>query len=371
MGLGQGALEGMAINLDFWYGRRVLITGHTGFKGAWLSEWLLALGAQPAGYALAPPTRPALFDQLGLSGRMSHQLGDIRDLDRLQAFMQAADPEIVFHMAAQPLVRYSFEAPVETYAVNVLGTAHVLEACRSLPRLRAVIVITTDKCYENREWHWGYRENDPLGGHDPYSSSKACAELVTDSYRRSFFSGKDNRTRIASARAGNVIGGGDWAVDRLIPDVIRAFEAGEPVAIRYPDSIRPWQHVLEPLHGYLMLAEALSSKDGNRYAEAWNFGPEDRDAKPVRWLMDKLTVLWPDHPGWRLNVDQHPHEAGSLKLDCAKAHGRLGWWSALGLDQASQLTVDWYQAHAKRGDLRAITQRQIDDYTKLINGSLA
>ena len=371
MGLGQGALEGMAVNPDFWHGRRVVITGHTGFKGAWLSEWLLALGAKPAGYALAPPTRPALFDQLGLSGRMSHQLGDIRDLGRLQSSMQTADPEIVFHMAAQPLVRYSFEEPVETYAVNVLGTAHVLEACRSLPRLRAVIVITTDKCYENREWHWGYRENDPLGGHDPYSSSKACAELVTDSYRRSYFSDQDNCARIASARAGNVIGGGDWAVDRLLPDAIRAFEAGKPVALRYPDSIRPWQHVLEPLHGYLMLAEALSGKDGHRYAEAWNFGPEDRDAKPVRWLMDKLSALWPDNPGWRSNVDPHPHEAGYLKLDCAKARARLGWWPALGLDQALQLTVDWYQVHAKRGDLRAITQRQIGDHIKLINGSLA
>ena len=369
MGLGEGRLEGMAINPDFWHGRRVLITGHTGFKGAWLSEWLLALGAKPTGYALGPPTRPALFDQLRLAGRMSQELGDIRDLDRLRAFAQAADPEIVFHLAAQSLVRYSFTAPVETYAVNVLGTAHVLEVSQSLPHLRGVVVVTTDKCYENREWHWGYRENDTLGGHDPYSSSKACAELVTDGYRRSFFGDHHNCARIASARAGNVIGGGDWAADRLIPDVVRAFVAGTPVAIRYPDAVRPWQHVLEPLHGYLMLAEALCGESGYRCAEAWNFGPEDRDAKPVRWLMDKLASLWPDNPGWQSDVNKQPHEAGYLKLDCAKARARLGWRPALGLDEASRLTVDWYQVHAKGGDLGAITKRQIDDYTSLINGS--
>lgn len=371
MGLGESSLEGMAINPDFWRGRRVLITGHTGFKGAWLSEWLLALDAIPVGYALTPRTEPALFDQLCLADRMSHELGEIRDLDRLRAFARAADPEVVFHMAAQSLVRYSFNAPIETYAVNVLGTAHALEACRSLPRLRAVIVVTTDKCYENREWHWGYRESDRLGGYDPYSSSKACAELVTDSYRRSFFSDQGNGSRIASARAGNVIGGGDWAADRLVPDVIRAFEAGKPVTIRYPDSIRPWQHVLEPLHGYLMLAEALSGESGHRLAEAWNFGPDDCDAKPVRWLMDKLASLWPANPGWRVSSDKQPHEAGYLKLDCAKARARLGWQPVLGLEQASQLTVDWYQVHAKRGDLRGITRRQIDDYTKLIDGSPA
>lgn len=286
--------------------------------------------------------------------------------------MEDADPEIVFHMAAQPLVRYSYEAPIETYAVNVLGTANVLEVCRKLRNLRAVVVITTDKCYENREWHWGYRENEPLGGHDPYSNSKACAELVTDSYRRSFFnSGRSaNVVNIASARAGNVIGGGDWAADRLIPDAVRAFEAGRPVSIRYPDSIRPWQHVLEPLHGYLRLAEALSGKDGDRYAEAWNFGPGHQDARPVRWVMDRLTALWPSHPGWHVNGEAHPHEAGYLKLDCAKAHARLGWWPVLDLNRTLRLTADWYRVYRENGDLQAATQRQIGDYTKLINGSL-
>lgn len=359
------------MNLSFWNNKKILVTGHTGFKGAWLCEWLLALGSKPSGYALPPSTKPALFDQLGLAKRITHTLGDIRELNQISAFMQAADPEIVFHMAAQPLVRYSYEAPIETYAVNVLGTAHVLEACRTLPSLRAVVVITTDKCYENREWHWGYRENEPLGGHDPYSSSKACAELVTTSYRRSFF-GKGNNANaanVASARAGNVIGGGDWAADRLIPDAVRAFEAGQPVEIRYPDAVRPWQHVLEPLHGYLRLAEALCGKEGDRYAEAWNFGPAERDAQPVRCVVDRLSALWPGAPGWRAPAGAHPHEAGYLKLDCARAHARLDWRPALSLDRALQLTADWYLTHTRGGDLRAATRRQLDEYTQLINGS--
>lgn len=356
------------MNREFWRGKRVLLTGHTGFKGAWLSEWLLALGAQPAGYALDPPTQPALFDQLALADRMTHRRGDVRELESVKNFFREADPEIVFHLAAQPLVRYSYEAPVETYAVNVLGTAHVLEACRALPRVRAIVVITTDKCYENREWHWGYRENEPLGGHDPYSSSKACAELVTESYRRSFFIGGNtlSEARVASARAGNVIGGGDWAADRLIPDAIRAFEVGQPVSIRYPNSIRPWQHVLEPLYGYLMLAERLCGPDGNRFAEAWNFGPEPSDAKPVRWVMDRMSALWSGGAAWRQDGQVHPHEAGYLKLDCAKAHALLGWRPTLNLDEALKLTVDWYRVHSQRGDLRAVTSEQIAHYTQSI-----
>lgn len=359
------------MNRDFWKGRRVLVTGHTGFKGAWLSEWLLALGAQPAGYALAPPTRPALFDQLALARRMTHQLGDIRELESAKRVFQEINPEIVFHLAAQPLVRYSYEAPIETYAVNVLGTAHVLEACRALPSLRAIVVITTDKCYENREWHWGYRENETLGGYDPYSSSKACSELVTDSYRRSFFSGENtiNEAKVASARAGNVIGGGDWAADRLIPDAIRAFEAGLPAAIRYPNSVRPWQHVLEPLHGYLMLAERLCGLDGNSFAEAWNFGPEPSDAMPVHWVMDRISALWSGGATWRHDSQIHPHEAGYLKLDCTKAHALLGWRPTLNLDEALKLTVDWYRVHFQKGDLRATTGQQIDHYMQSIEGN--
>lgn len=356
------------MNREFWRGKRVLLTGHTGFKGAWLSEWLLALGAQPAGYALAPPTRPALFDQLALAQRMTHRLGDVRELESVKSFLREADPEIVFHMAAQPLVRYSYEAPVETYAVNVLGTTHVLEACRALPRVRAIVVITTDKCYENREWHWGYRENEMLGGHDPYSSSKACSELVTASYRRSFFNGGNTlgEARVASARAGNVIGGGDWATDRLMPDAIRAFEAGQPVAIRYPNSVRPWQHVLEPLRGYLMLAERLCGPDGNRFAEAWNFGPEPSDAKPVHRVMDRMSALWSGGAAWRQDGQCHPHEAGYLKLDCAKAHALLGWRPTLNLDEALKLTVDWYRVHSQKGDLRTITREQIVHYMRSI-----
>lgn len=356
------------MNRSFWRGKRVFLTGHTGFKGAWLCEWLLALGAKPAGYALEPTTRPALFDQLGLAQRMNHRFGNVCDFESLQSFMRQADPQIVLHLAAQPLVRYSYEAPIETYAVNVLGTAHVLEACRTLPHLRAVVVITTDKCYENREWHWGYRENEALGGHDPYSSSKACAELVTDSYRRSFFQSDktSGKVRVATARAGNVIGGGDWAADRLIPDAIRAFEAGRRVAIRYPESIRPWQHVLEPLRGYLMLAEALCSHEGACFAEAWNFGPEDRDAKPVRWVIDRLSALWSGRATWRHDGRSHPHEAGYLKLDCTKAHAQLGWWPVLTLDDALQLTSEWYQIHARGGDLQAATSKQIHDYMETL-----
>ncbi|HEX4893466.1 MAG TPA: CDP-glucose 4,6-dehydratase [Hyphomicrobiaceae bacterium] len=363
MGFGPCALENMGLGTEFWKGRRVLVTGHTGFKGSWLSEWLLALGADVAGYALAPPTDPALFDQLGLGRRLKHQIGDIRDLRFFRACAEAHDPEVVFHLAAQPLVRYSYQAPIETYEVNVLGTAHVLDVCRGLPRLRAVVVVTTDKCYENHEWLWGYREVDRLGGHDPYSSSKACTEILADSFRRSFFQAG---AHIASARAGNVIGGGDWATDRLIPDVARAVRKREEVVIRYPDSIRPWQHVLEPLHGYLALAEALCGPGGRQFAESWNFGPDDQDARPVRWIMEYMSRAWPEFSRWRTDERAHPHEAGYLRLDCSKAHARLQWRPRLSLEQALKLTVEWYSAHQRGDDLRALTGRQIHDFSQLI-----
>lgn len=358
------------MSLGFWKGRKVLVTGHTGFKGGWLCEWLLSLGSEPRGYALPPRTQPALFDQLRLAERMLCQFGDVRQLEQLRAFTRAADPEIVFHLAAQPLVRYSYEAPIETYSVNVLGTAHLLEACRNLPRLRAVVVIATDKCYENRDGQQAYRESDPLGGHDPYSSSKACAELVVDSYRRSFFSNaaSASQVRVGSARAGNVIGGGDWAADRLIPDVIRAFLGGTQVLVRYPESVRPWQHVLEPLHGYLMLAEALWGMDGMAYAEAWNFGPDARDARTVREIMEQLCRIWPSAPGWRVDGGQHAHEARHLTLDSSKARARLGWSSAFSLEEALRATAEWYQVYASGGDAHSVTRRQIAHYTKLIYG---
>ena len=358
-------MEGMEVNRDFWRNRRVLVTGHTGFKGAWLCEWLLLLGARVSGYALAPPTNPALFEQLGLASRLTHRLGDVRDAGATRECVALARPEIVFHLAAQPLVRRSYAEPLETYATNVMGTAHVLEACRNAPDLRAIVVVTTDKCYENHEWHWGYRENEPLGGYDPYSSSKACAEIVTAAYRRSFFNGK-TPVPLASARAGNVIGGGDWAEDRLIPDVVRAHRAGRAVQIRHPDAIRPWQHVLEPLHGYLLLAERLAGKDGAGFAEAWNFGPHSADEKPVRWVLDGLRAQWPELPAWEHVRGEHLHEAGYLKLDCAKARARLGWRPALDLTQALNLTAAWYRS-ADAINPGELTRRQIHSYLALIS----
>lgn len=355
-----------AVDPEFWRGRKVFLTGHTGFKGAWLSEWLLDLGAELTGYALAPPTQPALFDQLGLAERMDHHIGDISDRAAVQAALQAADPQIVLHMAAQPLVRDSYDDPIGTYQTNVMGTAHVLEACRQLSNLAAVVVVTTDKCYENREWHWGYREDEAMGGYDPYSSSKACTELVTAAYRRSFFqpNAEGRAVQIGSARAGNVIGGGDWARDRLIPDAMRAFAKGESVQIRYPDSIRPWQHVLEPLGGYLRLAECLVREPDGRYAEGWNFGPADHDAVSVRQVLDRLCQNWPG-AGWDAVGGDHPHEAGFLKLDCSKARARLNWTPKLDLDTALDWTRQWYQAANKQDDLRALTARQIADYQNL------
>lgn len=355
-----------AVDPDFWRGRRVFLTGHTGFKGAWLSEWLLDLGADLTGYALAPPTRPALFEQLGLVGRMRHHIGDINDRAALQAAMCEADPQIVLHLAAQPLVRDSYADPIGTYQTNVMGAAHVLEVCRHLPQLAAVVVVTTDKCYENREWHWGYREDEAMGGFDPYSSSKACTELVTAAYRRSFFQpdAKGQAVQIGSARAGNVIGGGDWARDRLIPDAMRAFSKGESVQIRYPESIRPWQHVLEPLGGYLRLAECLVREPDGRFAEGWNFGPADHDAVPVRQVLDRLCRNWPG-ASWEAVGGDHPHEAGFLKLDCSKARARLDWTPKLDLDTALDWTRQWYQAANKQDDLRALTAQQIADYQNL------
>ena len=344
---------------EFWASKKVLVTGHAGFKGAWLSEWLLELGAEVSGYGLLP-AEPALFNQLNLAERLNHLEGDIRDLPELSAFIKAAAPEIVFHMAAQPLVRKSYIDPVETFSTNVMGTVNVLEACRSLPSLRAVIVISTDKCYENKEWHWGYRENDPLGGHDPYSSSKACAELVTNAYRASLF---DSQVGLASVRAGNVIGGGDWAADRLIPDAIRAFIKKQPVIIRYPKAIRPWQHVFEPLRGYLMLAQRLA-EDSNALAGAWNFGPQEQGTRSVQWVMEHLCKLWPNESSWRHDATPQPHEATCLKLDCAKAHAALDWWPALSLEEALGLTVDWYAAHERGEDMAGVTQLQLRHYIK-------
>jgi CDP-glucose 4,6-dehydratase len=352
------------IDPDFWRGRRVFLTGHTGFKGGWLSLWLQRLGADLTGYALDPPTTPSLFEVARVGAGMRSIIADIRDGQALAGAMRAAKPEIVIHMAAQPLVRYSYQAPVETYATNVMGTVHLLEAVRGIDSVRAVVNVTSDKCYENREWVWGYRENEPMGGHDPYSNSKGCAELVTAAYRSSYFSPArhgEHGVALASARAGNVIGGGDWAEDRLIPDILRAIAAGRPVNIRSPQAIRPWQHVLEPLSGYLLLAQRLI-EDGPAHAEGWNFGPAEEDAKPVQWIAARLVDAWGEGASWRPDTAPQPHEAHYLRLDCAKANVRLGWRPRWPLECALESIVQWQRAFLRKEDMQAACLRQINEY---------
>ena len=343
----------------FWRGKRVFLTGHTGFKGGWLSLWLAELGAEVHGYALAPPTEPNFFSVAGLGQRLvASTLADIRDAATLERAMQAARPEVVLHLAAQPLVRHSYAEPVETFAVNVMGTVNLLEAVRKTPGVRAVVNVTTDKCYENREWVWPYRENEALGGHDPYSSSKACSELATAAWRRSFLDAAG--VRVASARAGNVIGGGDWAADRLVPDFLRALDGGRPLVVRSPQATRPWQHVLEPLSGYLMLAERLCA-DGGDFAEAWNFGPDEADARPVQWIVDTLCARLPG-AAWQRDAAPQPHEAHTLRLDSAKAHARLGWRPRWNLPRALAATLDWHQAWKAGADMADLSLRQIRAY---------
>ena len=352
--------------MSFWTGKKVLVTGHTGFKGSWLCLWLQSLGAEVTGYSLKPPTNPNLFEVADVGSGMTSVIGDIRDLARLQSVFAEVKPEIVFHLAAQPLVRASYVDPVETYSTNVLGTVHLLEAVRNTSSVRAVVNVTSDKCYENREWVWGYREHEPMGGHDPYSNSKGCAELVTSSFRNSFFNPERHSSHgvaLASARAGNVIGGGDWAADRLIPDILRAIGKGEPVVIRNPDSIRPWQHVLEPLSGYLQLAEKLYV-EGARYGEGWNFGPNDEDAKPVSWIVGNLTKSWGEGASWKLDDSEHPHEAHYLKLDCSKAKMDLGWHPRWSLSHSLEKIIEWHRAWHAGEDMRQVTLGQIEQFNR-------
>ena len=349
---------------NFWKDKKVLITGHTGFKGSWLSLWLQYKGAKAIGYALQPPTEPSLFEAARVSEGMTSITGDIRDIEKLLNVLKKYKPEIIIHMAAQALVRYSYNNPVDTYSSNVMGTVNVLDAVRQTDFVKAVVIITSDKCYENREWVWGYRETDPMGGHDPYSSSKGCAELITAAYRNSYFLDDRNNVSVASTRAGNVVGGGDWAQDRLIPDIMKAFIEKRPVVIRYPSAIRPWQHVLEPLRGYLKLAEKLW-ENSDDFAGAWNFGPNDEDSKKVSWLADQLAARWGEGACWELDTNYQPHEATYLKLDCSKAKSLLKWKPKLNIDTTLERIADWYQAYIQNKDMHQVTLAEISNYENM------
>lgn len=353
----------MVVSADFWKGKKVLVTGHTGFKGSWLVAWLCQLGAKVTGFSLAPETEPSLFNEMKANLNAESVIGDIRDFQSFEKCLRNADPEIIFHLAAQPLVRYSYQQPLETFQTNIIGTANLLEISRKLASLQAVIVITTDKVYENEEWVWAYRENDALGGHDPYSSSKACAEIVTLAMKRSFFSSPGS-AGIATVRAGNVIGGGDWANDRLVPDVVRAFQKSEMVRLRNPRSTRPWQHVLEPLSGYLMLAEKICGEDPQVYCSAWNFGPESQNAVTVEKLVSQLAANWPG-VRWEVDPGHHPHEAFYLKLDSSKAKQLLEWQPKWGLETTAQMTVEWYRKFGnKEASAMELCISQINEYSR-------
>jgi CDP-glucose 4,6-dehydratase len=364
-------MEGLAMNPDFWKGRKVFVTGHTGFKGSWLSLWLQMLGSEVYGYSLPPETTPNLFDLAEVADGMHSKFGDVRNLTTLQGTLKKVKPEIVFHLAAQPLVRTSYDDPVRTYSTNVMGTVNLLEALRNTQNVRAIVNVTTDKVYENRNWDRGYRESDGLGGYDPYSNSKSSSELVTSAYRNSYFNQENYKSHgvaLATARAGNVIGGGDWAKDRLIPDLLRALQFKEIAQIRSPSAIRPWQHVLEPLRGYLMLAESLFI-DGPKYGEAWNFGPEVNDSKTVQWIANELTKIWGKEGSWINNPDENYHETQYLKLDISKAKIQLGWVPIVPLTEGLLYTVDWVQKYLGGKNARHITLSQIKDYQALIANS--
>jgi CDP-glucose 4,6-dehydratase len=349
----------------FWKGKRVFVTGHTGFKGGWLCLWLKQLGAEVTGYALEPVTVPSLFAVSDVAGGMNSIIGDIRNREKLVQAMLEARPEVVIHMAAQALVRYSYQHPVETYNVNVMGTVNLLEAVRSCDSVRSVLVITSDKCYENQERDAGYREDEPMGGYDPYSSSKGCAELVVSAYRQSFFSA-DYPVAVATARAGNVIGGGDWSKDRLIPDMVRSFNAGDTVSIRSPGAIRPWQHVFEALHGYLLLLEKMI-KEPHNFAQAWNFGPKDEDTRDVAWIVEHFVSHWGD-ASWRIESDvENLHEAHTLRLDCSKAKRQLNWQPAVDLELALKWIANWYRHYYEGGDVALLSQRQLEEFQGMVN----
>lgn len=354
----------MEVTRQFWSGKRVLVTGHTGFKGGWLSLWLQSMHAEVAGFALPPSTLPSLYEVANVGDGMQSHFGDIRDYAEISKVIHTFQPEIIFHLAAQPLVRYSYEHPVETYATNVMGTVHLLEAARQTRAVKAIVNVTSDKCYDNKEWVWGYRENEAMGGHDPYSNSKGCAELVTSAYRLSYMSNPAG-TALASARAGNVIGGGDWSPDRLVPDILQAISQQQTVVLRNPAAIRPWQHVLEPLYGYLMLAQSLYV-DGQKHAEAWNFGPSDADAKSVEWITQTILAHWGGDARYEVQ-QQHGalHEAHLLKLDCTKARTLLGWQPLWTLEASIKRICDWQKAFLQGQDMRQYCLQEISHYSRM------
>ena len=355
------------MNSEFWKDKRVLLTGHTGFKGSWLSLWLQKLNSNLIGFSKYIPTKPSIFELASVQEGMTSITGDLCDFNHIRSVMEKYHPEVVIHMAAQSLVHQSYKNPIETYATNVMGTVNLFEAIRKVGKVRVVINVTSDKCYENKGLMRGYHEEDPMGGYDPYSSSKGCAELVTSCFRNSFFNPKEyakHGVALASVRAGNVIGGGDWATDRLIPDIIRAISKNEKIKIRNPDSIRPWQYVLEPLNGYLQLAKKLWNQ-GTEYSEGWNFGPTDDNIKTVSWIVERFTQLWGDNLIWKIEEGQFPHEASYLKLDCTKAKTRLGWNPKTNLDLALKWTIEWYKQYEQKQDLRKISEEQIKNFTLL------
>jgi CDP-glucose 4,6-dehydratase len=357
----------MALNSNFWSGKKVFVSGHTGFKGGWLSLWLQHLGAHVTGFALSPPSYPNFYEIAHVGDGMKTILGDIRDSELLAKAICNSQPEVVFHLAAQPLVRRSYVNPIETYSTNVMGAVNLFEAIRRTSSVRAVINVTSDKCYENKEWVWGYRENEAMGGFDPYSSSKGCSELITAAYRNSFFNPskyQEHRVGIATVRAGNVIGGGDWSEDRLIPDMLRAIEHGQSVNVRNPTAVRPWQHVLEPISGYLCLAEMIFTH-GLEFAEPFNFGPSENDVKQVSWIIEALTKSWGADLNWNFDRATHPHEANQLRLDCSKAKNLLGWQPKLTLDQAINYIVLWHKAHLSEADMHKTSLAQIEEFSNI------
>ena len=367
MDIRSGTLENLVMDADFWKNKKVLITGHTGFKGSWLSLWLQGKGTHVIGYALPPPTEPSFFETVEIASLITSIEGDIGDRDYLKAIFKKHQPEIVIHMAAQSLVRYSYQHPLETYETNVMGTLNVLDAVRQTQTVRTALIITSDKCYRKKDRAGGYRESDAMGGNDPYASSKGCAELVTTAYRKSFLSKNDislPAVRVASARAGNVIGGGDWGADRLIPDVIRAVSSDRPLVIRNPKAVRPWQHVLEPLDGYLTLVENLWNH-GSQFEGGWNFGPADEDCKTVDWILETLNKLWDGGIQWELDQVENPPEDAYLKVDSTKARNALGWSTKLSVDQALSWVVDWYRGYLNQKNIRQLSEQQIRNYEKL------